>query len=89
MGLLDRARVHILVASESRGFEPAEAMTMNACNNLNHRKSDAPVRFRSMCGEVVNDRRSARSCTAEEHASRRKNRDLFCVYCGKALAERR
>lgn len=56
-----------------------------SCPNLNHRRADAPVRFCSMCGEVVNENIQLRRCTEEKHAKRRREMSKYCVDCGKQL----
>ena len=37
------------------------------CDNLNHRRTDAPVRFCPRCGEVVNENIPTAKCTADTH----------------------
>ncbi len=56
-----------------------------SCPNLNHKRSDAPVRFCPMCGEVVNKNIPARKCTEEEHARSRRERNKYCLHCGEQL----
>ena len=60
-------------------------MNATSCPNLNHRRSDAPVRFCPQCGEVVNRAVAIKRCRASEHAHRRLNRDAVCVDCGERL----
>jgi hypothetical protein len=60
-------------------------MNATSCTNLNHRRSDAPVRFCPQCGEVVNRGVAPHRCRETEHAHRRQNRDEFCVDCGERL----
>jgi hypothetical protein len=55
------------------------------CPNLNHRRSNAPVRFCPRCGEVVNDAVGTKRCTEMAHAQKRQNREEFCVDCGERL----
>ena len=55
------------------------------CPNLNHGRSDAPVRACPMCGEIVNPRVPPKECSEEEHAKRKRERNAYCVYCGKRL----
>lgn len=55
------------------------------CTNLNHRRSNAPVRFCLMCGEVVNGSLLKKQCSEQEHAQRRRDRDRFCMQCGEQL----
>lgn len=58
---------------------------INRCPNMNHGRTNAPVRFCPMCGTVVNHSVSSR-CDHEKHASLRKQRSTFCHSCGKSLA---
>jgi len=60
-------------------------MNATACTNLNHRRSDAPVRFCPQCGEAVNRGAVLKRCDERGHAHRRQNRDEFCVDCGLRL----
>ena len=60
-------------------------MNATSCSNLNHRRSDAPVRFCPQCGEVVNRGVAKSRCRESEHAHRRQNGDEFCVHCGERL----
>ena len=55
------------------------------CPNLNHRRSDAPVRFCSICGEVVNKDIHLRRCAEEKHAESRREMNKYCVDCGEQL----
>ena len=41
------------------------------CPNFNHRRSNAPVRCCSICGEVVNEKIPTKACKEEEHANSR------------------
>jgi hypothetical protein len=63
-------------------------MMAESCSNLNHRRSDAPVRACPQCGGVVNAKIAAARCTAAEHASRLKDGDAFCLRCGAGLRGR-
>jgi predicted RNA-binding Zn-ribbon protein involved in translation (DUF1610 family) len=60
-------------------------MNVTSCSNLNHRRSDAPVRFCPQCGEVVNRGVAINRCRESVHAHKRQNRDEFCVDCGERL----
>ena len=55
------------------------------CTNMNHRRSDAPVRFCPDCGEVVNAKVGIKRCREEEHGKRRRGQSRFCVDCGEQL----
>jgi len=59
------------------------------CPNFNHGRMNAPVRFCSMCGEVVNQDIPTKSCTKEEHAKSRRERIKYCVHCGEQLIQSR
>jgi ribosomal protein L37AE/L43A len=56
-----------------------------ACENLNHRRANAPVPYCPECGAVVNGRIGARMCSPEQHALSRRQRSVFCVECGMQL----
>ncbi len=60
-------------------------MKAERCPNYNHGRSDAPVRACPMCGEVVNAKLPVKHCSEENHARRRRNRDVFCTDCGERL----
>ncbi len=57
------------------------------CQNFNHRRSNAPVRFCPTCGGVVNQSLPIKKCTQEEHAKRRRGRNKFCVDCSEQLVK--
>ena len=57
------------------------------CPNLNHRRSNSPVRFCPKCGEVVNNAVAVKRCSEMTHAQRRQDRDQFCVDCGEQLVK--
>jgi len=65
--------------------EKNQEMTRTPCENLNHRRSDAPVRFCPQCGAVVNARIAARRCNEASHDRSRRNHNFFCVDCGEML----
>ena len=60
-------------------------MNATSCSNLNHRRSDAPVRFCPQCGEVVNRGVVLKRCGEGAHAQKRRSGDGFCVDCGEQL----
>jgi hypothetical protein len=62
-----------------------ESRQPTSCENLNHRRSHAPVRHCPGCGGIVNKRVSPRQCSPTEHASARRERSAFCVDCGAPL----
>jgi hypothetical protein len=59
----------------------------NQCPNLNHRRTDAPVRFCPSCGGVVNANVRPVRCLASQHDVQRRNQSVFCIHCGERLAE--
>jgi hypothetical protein len=62
--------------------------TVNQCSNLNHRRSDAPVRFCPSCGDTVNARVTLLRCPSTGHDVRRRDGSGFCVDCGERLSTR-
>jgi ribosomal protein L34E len=59
-----------------------------ACQNLNHRRSNAPVPYCPECGDVVNSSIPRRACSMDEHAVSRRRGSVYCVACGKQLIVR-
>ncbi len=59
------------------------------CDNMNHRRTDAPVSHCPQCGGVVNARIAARVCSESAHAAARRRQSTFCVDCGAQLVFRR
>jgi len=60
-------------------------MSKNNCPNFNHGRLNVPVRFCSMCGEMVNGEISNIGCSEEKHATTRRQMTKFCVDCGEQL----
>lgn len=60
---------------------------MSSCQNLNHRRSDATVRFCPSCGEVVSQGVPIQRCPETLHAKERMEHSKFCVHCGKQLMQ--
>lgn len=60
---------------------------MDKCQNMNHSKINVQVRFCPMCGEVVNGRVTIKECDSEKHAKSRRERNRFCIDCGKNLTK--
>ncbi len=56
------------------------------CRNNNHSRMNVSVRFCPDCGEVVGKHVGTKSCQADAHAKKRKERNKFCVDCGRSLA---
>jgi hypothetical protein len=57
----------------------------NPCENMNHRRADAPVGHCPQCGGVVNGRIRARPCNEPQHAAARRQQNAFCADCGVQL----
>ncbi|NCN42203.1 hypothetical protein GW916_13250 [bacterium] len=51
---------------------------------MNHSRANAPVRYCSGCGEIVNKTIKA-SCNETKHAQLRKDRNMYCSACGLKL----
>lgn len=62
-----------------------QSTRMNLCENLNHRRANAPVRHCPTCGGVVNERVRAQQCSEVQHAVVRRERSVFCADCGTRL----
>ena len=56
------------------------------CPNLNHGRSEPPIRACPMCGSIVNSRVLAKACSDARHAQLRRERNAYCADCGKHLA---
>ncbi len=56
-----------------------------ACDNLNHRRTNASVRHCPKCGGIVNEHVGARQCSDAQHATARRQQSVFCVDCGTRL----
>ena len=55
------------------------------CPNLNHARSNAPVRCCPSCGGIVNAKVSSNSCPTARHDVQRRSGSVFCVDCGLRL----
>ena len=60
-----------------------------ACENMNHRRRDAPVSHCPQCGGVVNAGLRATQCDDSKHAVARRQGRTFCVDCGTRLISAR
>jgi hypothetical protein len=58
---------------------------LDPCDNLNHRRVNAPVRHYPVCGDVVNEGFYAKQCGESQHAAARWQQSVFCVDCGAQL----
>jgi len=61
----------------------------NACENMNHRRRDAPVSHCPQCGGVVNAGLPPTRCDGSKHALARRQGRTFCVDCGTQLINAR
>jgi len=59
------------------------------CLNYNHGRTNVPVHFCCMCGEVVNDNIPIKVCDESSHASNRRMGNKYCVNCGEELTKNR
>jgi hypothetical protein len=57
----------------------------NPCDNMNHRRTNAPVGHCPQCGGVVNAQIRAQPCNETQHAAARRQQTAFCVDCGEQL----
>lgn len=64
---------------------PPFRMNLRPCENMNHRRPDAPVSHCPQCGNVVNARIAAQHCSESKHAAARRRQSTFCVDCGTQL----
>lgn len=55
------------------------------CANMNHSRSNAPIKFCPTCGEIVNRLAQGR-CDKITHMALRKDRHAFCTTCGEKLS---
>ena len=59
----------------------------NPCENMNHRRPNAPVPFCPQCGGVVNDRLPVQECSEGKHAATRRQQTVYCVDCGTKVID--
>jgi hypothetical protein len=55
------------------------------CDNMNHRRPNAPVGHCPQCGEPVNANASTSGCDSDKHAAARRRQSAYCVDCGERL----
>ncbi len=72
-----------------RGRETEMIKREGRCQNFNHRRANAPVRFCPMCGEAVNEEIPTMMCAEQKHAESRRNRNKYCANCGEQLIKNR
>jgi hypothetical protein len=56
-----------------------------SCDNLNHRRQNAPVGHCPQCGGVVNSSLRVAPCDEEQHTVARRKHAAYCVQCGTQL----
>ena len=57
----------------------------NPCENMNHRRANAPVSHCPQCGGVVNPKIAPQHCSEAKHATSRRQQATYCVDCGTQL----
>jgi hypothetical protein len=57
------------------------------CDNMNHRRTNSPVRNCPNCGGIVNKIIGIKRCSEQEHAARRHWPNIFCIDCGVQLIQ--
>jgi hypothetical protein len=57
----------------------------NPCDNMNHRRANAPVGHCPQCGGVVNAAARSLRCDESKHAAARRRQAIYCVDCGTQL----
>lgn len=60
-------------------------MKTTKCSNMNHKRTDSPVRICPKCGEVVNQSIPEKICSDENHAKKRRQHNVYCCDCGERL----
>lgn len=63
----------------------AQVNRPNPCDNMNHRRTNAPVGHCPQCGGVVNESIRAQPCDDVLHAAARRHHTVFCIHCGVQL----
>jgi predicted RNA-binding Zn-ribbon protein involved in translation (DUF1610 family) len=59
-----------------------------SCDNMNHRRANAPVAYCPQCGAVVNDGIARGRCEEQRHADARRRQCDYCTNCGQQLIVR-
>lgn len=67
----------------------ARSRQSTPCENMNHRRANAPVGHCPQCGGVVNGSIRAARCSETEHVAARRRQAMFCVHCGMQLISSR
>lgn len=63
----------------------AQFRQANPCENMNHRRANAPVGHCPQCGGVVNGAMHTAHCSETDHGAARRRQAAFCVHCGVQL----
>jgi hypothetical protein len=66
-------------------MQMADFRHRNLCENMNHRRGNAPVGHCPDCGGVVNAQITPEPCTDSKHSAARRRQSRFCVDCGTKL----
>jgi hypothetical protein len=78
-----------VAATRATATEERLRTKMNAarthCTNLNHRRTNPPVRYCPNCGKLMNGDIDVTKCPDGKHAERRKARNAYCMDCGDQL----
>ena len=59
--------------------------TAPPCENLNHRRANAPVGHCPQCGGVVNPNARTPKCDEARHLAARRTFAAYCINCGTQL----
>lgn len=74
-----------VAAGKRQGGRAMWDQTRNTCDNINHRRTIAPIGHCPECGIVVNAHHHASGCSESEHNASRRTQTVFCVTCGAQL----
>ncbi len=79
-------RWRVAVSSEGGNVIGPSKRQALACENLNHRRANAPVAHCPQCGGVVNQNlRGAARCDDAQHVQARRTFAAYCIHCGTQL----
>lgn len=56
-----------------------------SCDNMNHRRANAPVAHCPQCGQTVNPAAAGAPCDDAKHAAARRRQSAWCTDCGEKL----
>ena len=60
----------------------------NPCDNMNHRRANAPVGHCPQCAGVVNERIRAQQCSETQHAAARRQAVFYVHYGAQLIFDR-